>query len=192
MTAPAIFLDKDGTLVDNVPFNVDPDRVRLASGAADALVHLQAAGFRFAVISNQPGIALGLFPERALDAVAMRLRALLGAAGVPLLGFFYCPHHPDGRVARYRASCRCRKPAPGLVRCAAGRLGADLERSWVVGDILDDVEAGRRAGCRTVLLGGEGAGETEWIMTPERTPHFVARSFHEVADRILSSDPRLP
>jgi D-glycero-D-manno-heptose 1,7-bisphosphate phosphatase len=185
MTAPAIFLDKDGTLVENVPFNVDPDRVRLADGAADALVRLQAAGFRFAVISNQPGVALGLFPERALDTVAVRLRALLGVAGVQLLGFFYCPHHPDGRVARYRTSCRCRKPAPGLVRRAAGRLGADLERSWVVGDILDDVEAGRRAGCRTVLL--DGGGESEWAMSAERTPHFVARSFREVADLILAA-----
>ena len=189
MTTRAIFLDKDGTLVDDVPMNVDPARVRLARGALDALVRLHALEFRFAVISNQPGIARGLFAEEALQPVASRLRALLGAAGVPLDGFFYCPHHPDGTVARYRMSCDCRKPAPGLIHRAASLLGAELARSWLVGDILDDVEAGRRAGCRTVLL--DAGGETEWVVTESRTPDFVARSFAEVAEGIIAADRRL-
>lgn len=186
MRTRAVFLDKDGTLVEDVPMNVDPRQVRLAHGALDALVRLHALGFRFAVVSNQPGVAQGLFGEEALEPMALHLRDLLGAAGVPLDGFFYCPHHPDGRVARYRKACDCRKPAPGLVRRAAARLDADLASSWLVGDILDDVEAGRRAGCRTVML--DSGGETEWQTSTERTPDFVARSFEEVADRIIAAE----
>jgi histidinol-phosphate phosphatase family protein len=188
MRTRAVFLDKDGTLVEDVPMNVDPGRVRLAHGALGALSRLHALGFRLAVVSNQPGVAQGLFPEEALEPIALRLSDLLGAAGVPLDGFFYCPHHPEGRVARYRRRCDCRKPAPGLVLRAAARLHADLAASWLVGDILDDVEAGRRAGCRTVLL--LSGGETEWVISRVRIPHFVARSFDEVADRIIAADRR--
>jgi histidinol-phosphate phosphatase family protein len=184
MTTRAIFLDKDGTLTEDVPANVDPWRVRLVPGAMDALARLHGAGFRLAIVTNQAGVAHGLFPEEALDPIAMCLRVMLGAAGIPLHAFVYCPHHPKGRVARYRMECACRKPAPGMVRRAAGLLNADIERSWMVGDILDDVEAGRRAGCRTVLL--DRGGETEWVRSPERTPHFVAQSFHEAANHILS------
>jgi histidinol-phosphate phosphatase family protein len=184
MSARAVFLDKDGTLVEDVPMNVDPDRMRVRAGAAEALGRLRDAGYRFAVVSNQPGVALGAFPERALDAMAERLRAMLGAAGVQLEGFHYCPHHPTGTVAEYRTECRCRKPAPGLVLSAAQALGASVEDSWMVGDILDDVEAGRRAGCRTVLL--DTGGETEWNVTSARTPDFIATTFGQVADYILA------
>jgi histidinol-phosphate phosphatase family protein len=189
MTTRAIFLDKDGTLVEDVPMNVDPARVKLVPGALDALIRLHALGFRFAVVSNQAGVAHGAFAEEALEPIAERLRSLLGAVGVPLDGFFYCPHHPDGKVARYRQTCHCRKPAPGLVVRAARHLGANLACSWFVGDILDDVEAGTRAGCRTVLL--DSGGETEWVTTDRRTPDIVARSFGEVADRIIAAEARL-
>jgi len=188
MTTRAVFLDKDGTLVEDVPMNVDPARVKLTAGALGALARLHACGFRFAVVSNQPGVAHGFFAEEALEPIARLLDRLLGAAGIPLDGFFYCPHHPQGRVARYRMTCDCRKPAPGLVRRAARHLHADLARSWFVGDVLDDVEAGRRAGCRTVLL--DSGGETEWAWSSAREPHVVARSFAEVADRIIAADRR--
>ena len=188
MTARAIFLDKDGTLVENVPMSADPDRMRLRAGAADALRRLRDAGFRFAVVTNQAGVALGAFPERALEAVAKRLGALLDGTGVRLEGFHYCPHHPSATISQYRMVCDCRKPAPGLVLNAARALGADVEQCWMVGDILDDVEAGRRAGCRTVLL--NTGGETEWILTRSRTPDFVASTFGQVADYILGEPAR--
>lgn len=186
MSRRAVILDKDGTLVDDVPMNVDPERITLRAGAAEALGRLRDAGFHLAVVSNQAGVALGAFPERALDGVADRLRALLDAVGVALEGFFYCPHHPAGAVAEYRMECACRKPAPGLVLTAARHLGADPGECWMVGDILDDVEAGRRAGCRTVLL--DCGGETEWITTRARTPDFVASTLGEVADLILAAE----
>lgn len=187
MTARAVFLDKDGTLVENVAMNVDPSRIRLARGVPDALRRLRDAGYRFAVVSNQAGVARGVFPESALAGVQTRLADLLGEHGIALDGFFYCPHDPAGVVERYRITCDCRKPAPGLLHRAAAALGASVASSWMVGDILDDVEAGRRAGCRSILL--DSGGETEWVRGPTREPHFVARSFAEVADHIIASEP---
>jgi len=174
----AVFLDKDGTLVEDVPFNVDPERIRLTPGAAEALAALHGAGFALAVVSNQPGVAGGLFPESALEGVWARLTELL--APVPLAGFYHCPHGPaDG--------CACRKPAPGLLRRAAAELGIDLGRSWMVGDILNDVEAGRRAGCRTVLI--DNGNETEWIRGVDREPHYRVRDIREAARVILVGEP---
>lgn len=185
---PFVFLDKDGTLVEDVPYNVDPARIRLAPGAGPGLCRLHAAGYGLAVVSNQSGVARGLFPEAALAAVERRLRRLLAEIGVPLAGFYYCPHHPDAAVADYRASCGCRKPAPGLLTRAAREQGADLSRSWMVGDILDDVESGRRAGCRTVLV--DNGGETEWTPGPDRVPDCVAGDLEQAAGLILAHDER--
>jgi histidinol-phosphate phosphatase family protein len=115
----AVFLDKDGTLIENVPYNVDPGRIRLTPGAEEGLRRLHAAGYRLIVISNQSGVARGLFPEEALVAVERRLRGLLAEAGVPLLAFYYCPHHPEGVVPGLAVACACRKPEPGLILRAA-------------------------------------------------------------------------
>jgi histidinol phosphatase-like enzyme len=92
---------------------------------------------------------------------------------VPIAGFYYGPHHPEGTVGSYAISCRCRQPGPGLLLQAADELGLDLAQSWLVGDILNDVEAGQRAGCRTVLI--DNGNETEWILSPGRVPHYTAR-----------------
>ena len=159
----AIFIDKDGTLVVNVPYNVDPQRITLTSGAQQAVERLAELGYRVIVVSNQPGAALGLFPESALQGVEKRLREL-----VPHLeAFYYCTHAPD-------AGCACRKPAAGMLERAARERGIDLSASWMIGDILDDIEAGRRAGCRTILL--DVGNETEWRFSEARRPH------HTVAD----------
>src|SRR3954470_4364570 len=115
----AVFLDKDGTLIEDVPYNVDPARIRLMPGAAGGLRALDAAGYRLIVVSNQSGVARGYFEEAALAAVEARLRELLAEAGVPLAGFYYCPHHPEGSVAAYAVECSCRKPQPGLLVRAA-------------------------------------------------------------------------
>jgi D-glycero-D-manno-heptose 1,7-bisphosphate phosphatase len=185
MHRAAVFLDKDGTLVEDVPYNADPARVRLAPGAAEGLAALHAAGYALAVVSNQSGVARGLFPEEALAAVWERLAGLL--PGVPLAGFYYCPHHPGGVVPAYAVACGCRKPAPGLVLKAARELGVDPDRSWLVGDILDDVEAGRRAGCRTVLL--DNGHETEWLDGPRRRPDFLAPDLAAAARIIVAGGP---
>ena len=181
----AVFLDKDGTLIVDVPYNVAPEHIRLTHGAVEGLQALHAAGYLLVVVSNQSGVARGLFTEEALVAVEAHVRALLTAAGVPLAGFYYCPHHPDGSVERYAVTCRCRKPAPGMLSQAAREHGIDLARSWLVGDILHDVEAGRRAGCRTVLL--DVGHETEWNLTPDRIPHFKADDLTAAARVILAN-----
>ena len=170
----ALFIDKDGTLVENVPYNVDPARIVLAPGAREAVGAFAAAGYRVLVVSNQPGVALGRFAEQDLRGVEKRLRALLPR----LDGFYWCPHAPQ-------AGCGCRKPAAGLLERAAREHGIDLAASWMVGDILDDVEAGRRAGCRTVLL--DNGNETEWHVTPERVPHHVAHEFSAIRSLLLGA-----
>jgi D-glycero-D-manno-heptose 1,7-bisphosphate phosphatase len=186
MTERAVFLDKDGTLVENLPFNVDPELIRLAPGAGSSLALLQAAGYRLIVVSNQSGVARGYFEPEALDAVARQLGVLLADCGVRLDGFYYCPHHPQGTVSHYARTCGCRKPRPGLLRQAASDLQVDLSRSWFIGDILDDVEAGRSAGCRTVLL--DNGNETEWILTPDRTPDVRVSDLDQAAQAILGRE----
>jgi histidinol-phosphate phosphatase family protein len=163
-----VFIDKDGTLVQDVPYNVDPSRISLAPGATNCILKLAALGYRVIVVSNQPGAALGRFPEKALEGVEKKLRELLPA----LDGFYYCPHAPE-------AGCGCRKPAPGMLERAARECGVALSASWMIGDILDDVEAGRRAGCRTILL--DNGNETEWRGGAQRSPHHVARNLSEAA-----------
>src|SRR5262245_58881112 len=184
MQTAAVFIDKDGTLVEDVPYNVDPERIRLMPGAGAGLRALHTAGYRLVIVSNQSGVARGYFPEEALAPVEQRLRELLNAEGVPLAGFYYCPHHPEGAVPAYAVVCNCRKPAPGLIVRAAQEQEIDLARSWFLGDILDDVEAGRAAGCRTILI--ENGHETEWVLTPPRQPHYRAADLTGAANLILA------
>lgn len=176
---PAVFVDKDGTLVEDVPYSADPARMVAVPEAVEALGALARAGFAVVVVSNQSGVARGLFPESALAGVRARIAELLAAAGVELAGFYYCPHHPQGRVTRFAMRCPCRKPAPGMLLEAASDLGLDLSASWMVGDILDDVEAGRAAGCRTVLL--DRGAETRWELSPARLPHHTVTGWREAA-----------
>lgn len=182
------FLDKDGTLVENVPYNVDPRLIALAPGV-ERLAALAEDGFRFAIISNQPGVALALFPERALAAVEDRVGELLADHGIEIDDFLYCPHHPDGREPRFTGSCACRKPEPGLLLRAARTLGADLARSWMIGDTLDDVEAGHRAGCRSALV--NNGGETEWVLTAARRPDVIGRGLADVVEGVLAAEAGL-
>jgi histidinol-phosphate phosphatase family protein len=170
----AVFVDKDGTLVENVPYNVDPARIALAPSAVEGVGLLAARGFEVIVVSNQPGAAMGLFTERALQDVERSLRERLPA----LDGFYYCPHLPG-------AGCECRKPAAGLIERAARDRGIDLARSWMIGDILDDVEAGRRAGCRTILI--DNGNETEWRLTGRRFPDHIVEDLSQAAAVIIET-----
>ncbi|MDI3342039.1 MAG: HAD family hydrolase [Sphaerobacter sp.] len=172
MTARAIFLDRDGTLVHRRHYPSRPEHLRLYAGVTPALRRLQAAGFRLVVVTNQSGLARGYFTEDDLRRMHDHLAAELARGGVRLDGIYHCPHHPDGVVPALARRCACRKPAPGMLHRAARELGLDLGRSWLVGDILDDVEAGRRAGCRTVLV---DLGTEALPGAAERWPDFVAR-----------------
>ncbi|KRB84698.1 D-glycero-alpha-D-manno-heptose-1,7-bisphosphate 7-phosphatase [Noviherbaspirillum sp. Root189] len=175
----AIFLDKDGTLVEDVPYNVNPGLIELTWHAGQALQLLQHMGYALFVVSNQSGVAKGLFTEAALDPVHQRLTELLAQYGVELSGFYYCPHSPDGVISRYAIPCTCRKPLPGMLYRAAHEHDIDLSQSWMIGDILHDVEAGRRAGCQTILI--DNGNETEWKLSAQRTPHFKASDLYAAA-----------
>lgn len=150
----ALFLDRDGTLIVDVGYPRDPDRVELIPGVSDALAELQKS-WALVVISNQSGIGRGIITEQEAAAVHRQFVELFTRAGVSFAGCFYCPHAPD-------ASCRCRKPAPGLIEDAATSLGLDVAASVMVGDKPSDLEAGRAAGCGRVVLFGpdDGSGST--------------------------------
>lgn len=178
----AVFIDKDGTLIYDIPYNIDPSRITLYPDAGRALQQLQRAGYRILVISNQSGVAHGFFQEPALEAVTDQLRQLLQPFDVAIDGVYYCPHHPDGSVPGYAVSCSCRKPQPGLLQQAAHEHGINLAASWMIGDILNDVEAGNRAGCRTILL--DNGHETEWRSGPYRQPTHTVESWAEAVEVI--------
>jgi D-glycero-D-manno-heptose 1,7-bisphosphate phosphatase len=176
--AAAIFLDKDGTLIEDVPYNVDPELVTLSFGAGRALARLAREGFRLIVVSNQSGIGDGRFEAAALAAVEQRIRELLAPWSVSIDAFYYCPHTRS-------LGCSCRKPSPELLLRAAAEHRLELHWSWLVGDILDDVEAGRRAGCRTVLLAN--GNETQWKLASLRVPHVLASTLPLAARCIVAA-----
>jgi D-glycero-D-manno-heptose 1,7-bisphosphate phosphatase len=175
----AVFLDKDGTLIENVPYNVDPEKIRLYPDAALALKRLQDEGYKLFVISNQSGIAYGYFEESALGNVWNEISGELATAGVKIDGYYYCPHHPEGKVDAYKQECECRKPSAGMLVKAAEEHNINLSRSWMIGDILNDVEAGNKAGCKTILI--NNGNETEWVMGDQRVPDYFAASLLESA-----------
>ena len=151
----AIFLDRDGTLIANRHYGSDPDGIELLDGVVEGLVALRGAGYKLLLVSNQSGVARGYFNEGAVARMHDRLQRMLNRHGAALDGLEYCPHHPDGIASPYAVECSCRKPAPGMLRRAARKHGVNLSASWMVGDIEADIEAGRRAGARTVLVGPE-------------------------------------
>lgn len=145
----ALFLDRDGTLIEDVGYPSDPEQVRLLPGVADALRYLQQRGLVLVVVSNQSGIGRGRITQEQADAVHARFLNCLHQAGVTLMAAYYCPHAPE-------EGCRCRKPSPGMLQQAANDWGIALEQSFLVGDKLSDIEAGQRVGCFSLLLSPEG------------------------------------
>lgn len=156
---PAVFLDRDGVLIEDAHYVGTTDRVRLIPGSADAVAALNRAGWAVVVVTNQAGVAKGMFPPEAVGVVHDYLAAQLAARGARIDAFYHCPHHPDGDVPAFRRRCDCRKPAAGMLRAAAADLNLDLSASWMIGDRETDLQAGAAAGCRTVLVRtGYGSG----------------------------------
>ena len=182
----AVFLDKDGTLVEDVPYNVDPEKLRFKEGTVESLKLLQQAGYRLIVVSNQSGVAKGYFTIDAVQSLAAVMQEQLNAEGVMLSDFYFCPHHPGGTVEAYAVGCDCRKPAAGLFLKAATDWNLSLNRCWMIGDILDDIEAGHRAGCRSILL--NNGGEDQWLPGINRTPDWITETITSAVQFILSND----
>jgi D-glycero-D-manno-heptose 1,7-bisphosphate phosphatase len=167
----AVFLDRDGTLVHPYHYPSRVEHLKLYDRIGPALRALQDLGLALVVITNQSGIARGYFTERDLEHLHNYLSDKLAASGVHLDGIYHCPHHPDGIIPELAIRCNCRKPQPGMLLQAASELNLDLGSSWFVGDTLDDVEAGKRAGCHTILI---DLATESWPDTFIRTPTFVA------------------
>ncbi|HXG60690.1 MAG TPA: HAD family hydrolase [Planctomycetota bacterium] len=148
----AVFLDRDGTLVEERGYVTTPEDLVLLPGAAAAVRALREAGWKVFVVSNQAAVARGLITEDELAAIHLRLAALLAAEGARLDGLYVCPHHPEGTIEAYALECGCRKPRPGLLEQAAREHDLDLARCVTVGDSPRDLEAGKAAGTRTVLV----------------------------------------
>jgi D,D-heptose 1,7-bisphosphate phosphatase len=152
MSGKAVFLDRDKTLIEDPGYISDPRDVKLLPGAEQAIRALHQAGFKVVVVTNQSGVARGLITVETLDEIHAELRRQLRAKDVHLDGLYYCPYHPDGTVEQFAAESELRKPRPGMLLQAASEMDLDLTSSWMVGDSARDIEAGIRAGCRTVRI----------------------------------------
>ncbi|HEY4182051.1 MAG TPA: D-glycero-beta-D-manno-heptose 1,7-bisphosphate 7-phosphatase [Kofleriaceae bacterium] len=161
-TRRCVFLDRDGVINTEVAYLHDPEQLEIIAGVPQAIAQLSRTGAAVVVVTNQAGIARGKYTEHELAAVTARVDEILAAAGTHLDRTYFCPHHPDAGIGDYKRECRCRKPAPGMLEQAATELDLDLARSILVGDKITDLQAGRAAGCATVLVRtGYGAGEEE-------------------------------
>ncbi|MFJ1868783.1 D-glycero-alpha-D-manno-heptose-1,7-bisphosphate 7-phosphatase [Streptomyces sp. NPDC088097] len=180
---PAVFLDRDGTLTEPRHYPSHPDELFLRPGIGVPLRALADRGLALVVVTNQSGVARGLFDLVTLEAMHHRLRALLDRRGVRLDGIYACPHHPEAPLSRYRTVCTCRKPAPGMLHRAAHDLGLDLTRSWMVGDSPCDIGAGLRAGTRTAFVGHEPFGDMRHPTTAQALHNVLRAHTHRPQDR---------
>jgi D-glycero-D-manno-heptose 1,7-bisphosphate phosphatase len=151
----AVFLDRDGTIVEDTGYLHEREKARFLPGAIKAIRLLNGDGLIVIVVTNQAGIARGYYTEEAVNELHKYMRDVLAEQGAVIDAFYYCPHHIEGTIERYRQACYCRKPNPGMLEQAASDFGIELGSSFVIGDNISDIEAGRRAGCRTILLDGK-------------------------------------
>ena len=190
MKRPAVFIDRDGTISEEVGYVNHPSRYRVFPYAAEAVKLLNEAGWLAVLVTNQAGVARGYFKEELIGEVHKVLAAELGRGGARLDAVYYCPHHPTVGEPPYRFDCDCRKPRPGLIRRAAADLGVELARSWMVGDRYSDTELARNAGVRAAfVLTGYGRGEYEHQSHAWRhRPDLVAENLLEAVKKIVTSD----
>jgi D-glycero-D-manno-heptose 1,7-bisphosphate phosphatase len=180
----AIFFDRDNTLIINDGYLGDPAGVILMPGAADAVARARALGYAVVTVSNQSGVARGLFDESAVAAVDRRMDELLLADRADALIdlHLYCPYHPQAVVPAYRRKSELRKPSPGMLLLAAEQLKLDLRGSWLIGDAPRDIEAGKRAGCRTILFQPPGVAPSPAAGEKSQAPDFVVYSLADAMD----------
>ncbi|MHC4293396.1 MAG: D-glycero-alpha-D-manno-heptose-1,7-bisphosphate 7-phosphatase [Planctomycetota bacterium] len=180
MTDRAIFLDRDDTLIEDPGYISDPDQVKLLDDVSEALSQFRSIGYKLVVTSNQSGVARGIVTEEVLGNIHERLEQLLAEQGAYLDKIFYCPYHPDGVIKKYRKESDLRKPNPGMLLKAAKEMDVDLSESWVIGDSERDIEAGLRAGCKTILI--EPPSENVGLRENEVKTDFKAVNMREAVN----------
>ncbi len=182
----AVFLDRDGTINEEMGYINHLDRFVLLPSAAAAIRRINESGLKAVVVTNQSGVARGYFPKELIDQVHQKMRDLLEEEGAFLNGIYSCTHAPPSK--KESGGCGCRKPKIGLMKQAAQELNLDLEKSYVVGDRLKDVEMARNAGAKAVLvLTGYGRGEFGFLRPTRKVePDFVAEDLAEAVEWILS------
>jgi D-glycero-D-manno-heptose 1,7-bisphosphate phosphatase len=185
MQPGALFLDRDGTINTEVDFLSSPSGLRLLPRSADAIRRANTLGFRVIVISNQSGVARGLVTEEQLAAIHAELRQQLSASGASVDAIYYCPHHPEIGEGPYRSDCDCRKPKPGMLVRAAREFGIELQRSYVVGDRMIDLQAAQSVGATAILVRtGYGEQELELCRREHVTPDIVAGDLFAAVEQI--------
>ncbi len=152
MSDKAIFLDRDDTLIEDPGYINDPEQVKLLDGVPEALIQLNNLGYKLIIVTNQSAVAHGIVTEKVLGEIHDRLKELLADKNAFLDEIYYCPYHPEGVVAKYRKESNSRKPSPGMLLQAADEMDIDLGQSWCIGNSSRDIEAGLRAGCKTILI----------------------------------------
>ncbi len=187
---PAVFMDRDGTLSHEVGYVNHPSRFRLYPWSVDAVRAINRAGWLAVVVTNQAGVARGYFPESVFAEVQRRLVDEVSAGGARFDAVYACLHHPSVGAPPWRRDCECRKPRPGMLRQAERELGADLARSWVVGDRHGDLQLAWGVGARGALVkSGYGLGElTHLSPSWARPPDLVAENLLEAVERILGRE----
>jgi D-glycero-D-manno-heptose 1,7-bisphosphate phosphatase len=190
MANRAVFLDRDHTLIEDPGYLSEPEGVKLLPGVELALKSLSAAGFKTVVVTNQSGIARGLLTEDSLARIHEELRRQLAEKGAHLDAIYYCPYHPEATVEGYAIDSDLRKPRPGMLLKAAEEMDIDLRASWMVGDDAPDVEAGQRAGCRTIRLPPGAAPLPGEVAQEDVQADFNARNLVEAARIILRESGR--
>jgi D-glycero-D-manno-heptose 1,7-bisphosphate phosphatase len=186
-TRPAVFLDRDGTINEQMGYVNHLSRFILLPGVGRAIQRLNKAGLPVVVISNQSGVARGYFPEKLITQVHHKMETLLARDGARLDGIYYCPHHPRAEDPRYRRECDCRKPGAGLLHQAAADLHLDFKRSFMVGDRTSDLKAARQVGAKAILvLTGYGRGELEYVLPDKLVkPDWIAEDLNQAVTIIL-------
>lgn len=182
-----VFLDRDGTMIEEVEYLTDVDQLKLIDGAVEAIRLLNNADYKVVMITNQSGIAKGYLTEAQLQIIHAELEKMLRKNNVSIDGIYYCPHHPDAEVEAYKADCQCRKPKPGMLKQAAKDLDIDLKNSFVIGDKLSDLGAGDAAGCRKILVRtGYGMEMEKDLPNASVQADYIADNVLEAAKWILS------
>lgn len=180
----AVFLDRDGVLISNIPYLSDPSKLELLPNVPDALRMLKKQGLLLVVVTNQSGIARGFFDEVRLRMIHSALRAKLREKGTDIDAIYYCPHLPNAPIHKYAISCDCRKPKPALLLQASRDYDIDLTRSYLVGDSERDILAGKAAGCITILI--DSVNRDSQHKNSKKRPDFIVKSFHEATSLIIS------